>query len=681
MDEAHTLEGVFGSNSSFLVRRLIAARGQILGRRSIRGQMQLIAATATIANPAEHMRQLTGSDFVVVDHEADGAQQHERLVAHIACPPGDELSIARQLQQSVLIHGRKGGFITFMDSRKGVETLAMATEDDIQGLFEDPAVSPYRAGFVATERRQIEQQLRSGVLRGVISTSALELGIDFPSLSVGFNLGVPPTRKAYRQRLGRVGRTGPGAFVVIGTPNEFRQYGTSFREYHDQSVEPSYLYLDNRFMQFAHGRCLADERDALAANAALPRTVEWPNGFEDTYLEARPGGSRSPEFDAIAELGGDTPHYGYPLRNVGEQSFQIKLSENATSMGDVSQSQALRECYPGGTYYHNMRPFYIAGWRTRTFQQPYIWVRNGTPGRVTRPRITTWLNSTITAQDIIDGHLMNGEHGFLSECQMMITERVSGYTDRSGEFHSYRELQQSNPNMRARSRNFRTTGVILCVDHDWFRTAEVRRKFSDVLRDVFAHRCSLSPQDIGSTSTNISVIDGDGRQRGRRCIAVFDQTYGSLRFTEQLYMEFKTILDQVLSAVSVDTDPETEVLKVAVDRIRDEVTSFASMSPFSVQAENIPSGYEQVFSPGSFVCYRESGSIATDVEIIQPTIMDGVLKYQVKASSPRPWEPPLRMWITASSVEPSADADAWEYAWWNRGTEAYEDPPEEGEPD
>ena len=201
----------------------------------------------------------------------------------------------------------------------------------------------------------------------------------------------------------------PGAFVVIGTPNEFRQYGTSLQEYHELSVEPSYLYLDNRFMQFAHGRCLSDERDSLAAKASLPRNVGWPPGFEDAYLQARPGGSRAPEFDAIAELGGDAPHYGYPLRNVGERSFQIKLHENADAMGEVSQTQALRECYPGGTYYHNMSPYYIAAWRTRTFQQPYIWVRTGTPGRSTRPRITTWLNSTITAQDVIDGHLLKGE--------------------------------------------------------------------------------------------------------------------------------------------------------------------------------------------------------------------------------------------------------------------------------
>ena len=72
-----------------------------------------------------------------------------------------------------------------------------------------------------------------------------------------------------------------------------------------------------------------------------------------------------------------------------------------------------------------------------------------------------------------------------------------------------------------------------------------------------------------------------------------------------------------------------------------------------------------VFTPESRVCYREQGSIATDVEIIQPTIMNGVLMYQVKAITP-PGQPTVLLWVPASGVEPSADADAWEYAWWNR---------------
>ena len=95
------------------------------------------------------MRRLTGSEFTVVDHESDGAQRYNRIVAHIACPEGGELEIARALQQRVTANSSDGAFITFVDSRKGVETLAMATDKDTADLLDDPVVSPYRAGYYA----------------------------------------------------------------------------------------------------------------------------------------------------------------------------------------------------------------------------------------------------------------------------------------------------------------------------------------------------------------------------------------------------------------------------------------------------------------------------------------------------------------------------------------------------
>ena len=223
MDEAHTLEGVFGSNFAFLIRRLIATRNHLLGKGPVPCPLQLVAATATIAKPGEHMKQLTGSDFSVVDHKADGAPQYGRVVAHIACPKGEEVRVIKELHDRVLAEGSKGGFITFLDSRKGVEGLAMATRDksnndDAGGLLGDTDVLPYRAGYDVEDRQQIEKALQSGKLRGVVSTSALELGIDISHLRVGFNVGVPWTRKAYRQRLGRVGRNGPGSVCSRCSP-------------------------------------------------------------------------------------------------------------------------------------------------------------------------------------------------------------------------------------------------------------------------------------------------------------------------------------------------------------------------------------------------------------------------------------------------------------------------------
>ena len=533
MDEAHTLEGVFGSNFSFLIRRLIATRNY-LGKEPAPCPLQLVAATATIANPGEHMKQLTGSDFSVIDHNADGAPQYGRIVAHIACLEGEEVRVVKELHDRVLAEGSDGGFITFLDSRKGVEGLAMATRDksnndDMGGLLADTDILPYRAGYDAEDRQQIERKLQSGKLRGVVSTSALELGIDIPHLRVGFNAGVPGTRKAYRQRLGRVGRNGSGAFVVVAPQQVFRRYGTTFREYHAMSVEPSYLYLDNRFMQFAHGRCLALELEALGAPSKVPPRILWPRGFKDVYSATLPGEHRPPEFDGIAALGGDTPHYGYPLRNVGEANFQIKFHANADSIGDVSQLQALRECYPGATYLHLAQAYEVAAWHMSSFES-FIRVKRGAWGRSTRPRITTWINAGLTQADLLESHALMGGSGFLAECRMQITEKVEGYFDgRTGEFHSYQDLQQRNPNMRARSRNFRTSGVVLHIDRDWFKKTSVKRIFADRLREVFVREYSVSPQDVGSASRNPDISRYVNGSPNRRSNPLVTPTPGTTR--------------------------------------------------------------------------------------------------------------------------------------------------------
>ena len=282
IDEAHTFEGVFGSNFAFLMRRLIAARNFLIGDISTSTPLQFIAATATISNPKDHLNNLTGNKFEVIDHNSDGAPLHKRFVAHVAYPGGPDsiVTFVADLQKRILEQETAGGFITFIDSRKGVERLALASQPDMDELSLHPLVVPYRSGFTVDQRREIEIRLQKGKLKGVISTSALELGVNLPHLQVGFNVGIPATRKSYIQRLGRVGRNSPGAFIVIAPHDAFRSYGTTLAEYHQMSVEPSHLYLDNRFVQFAHGRCLSDELDALVAPSSLPRRVQWPKGLQ-----------------------------------------------------------------------------------------------------------------------------------------------------------------------------------------------------------------------------------------------------------------------------------------------------------------------------------------------------------------------------------------------------------------
>lgn len=676
IDEAHTMEGVFGSNSAYLIRRLIAARNHLLEGNVNVNPLQLVTATATIANPSQHLKQLTGMNFTVVDHNADGAPRQERLVAHVASPTGSELQIAKEIQTRLLANGTEGSFITFVDSRKGVETLAIATQGEVDELSEHREVSPYRAGFTPVERRSIEGRLRSGKLRGVVSTSALELGIDLPNLRVGINVGIPSTRKAYRQRLGRVGRAGPGAFIIVAPPDAFRRFGTSFREYHEMSVEDSYLYLDNRFVQFAHGRCLSDEREALgSAPSRVPTRIGWPEGFREIYGYAIPGGNRPTEFDAMARLGGDTPHRGYPLRNIGDINFQIKFNQNSDSLGDVGESQALRECYPGATYFHNSRAYESLAWNARAFDS-YIRVKNTSPHRLTRPQVTTWVNTSVTEPDVIQGHFLKGDHGFLLEAHMLVTERVEGFFDAQGRYQSYRELQQSDANMRSRSRNFRTTGVVLCIDQPWFKDSQVKRGISDKLLEVFTHEFSIMSQDLGSAATNISVRSLEGSTGRGTSIAIFDNTYGSLRFTEKLYLGFGEILERLQIAADAEAQALKEMIELPeiVKLIREQYASFVPGTAIGGLLDDSHQGYDQVFAPSSVVCYTQAGKIAVDVQVIEPAIFDGKLMYRVVAEQPQGGTP-LRRWVPASACEPSADADAWNYAWWNRETEIYEDPP------
>lgn len=668
MDEAHTLEGVFGSNFAFLIRRLMAARNH-LTKGEAKKSLQLVAATATIKDPGHHMKRLTGQNFAVIDHKQDGSPQHDRLVAHVACPDGEEISVAKTLHTSLLEGAETGAFITFLDSRKGVEALAMASGAAQAAGLDTADILPYRAGYDTEDRAAIERRLQDGSLKGVVSTSALELGIDLPHLQVGINVGVPTTRKSYRQRLGRVGRSGPGAFLIVAPPQAFSSFGTTFCQYHDMSVEPSYLYLDNRFMQFAHGRCLANEQESLGASPRTPTNIAWPPGFKEMHAAARPGGNRPTEFDAIAALGGDNPHRGYPLRNVGEINYQVKFHQDGDSIGDVNQVQALRECYPGGTYLHLANAYEVKAWVTNAFDA-YIRVQRTAPARRTRPKIVTWVNTSIGANAVQERNLVRGDHGFLAESLMQVTQRVEGYIEeRTGNLQEYRELQQHNPNMRAQSRNFRTTGVVLCIDQRWFKRETLKRSFADKLRDVFVREYSVAPRDLGVACSNISVqSNGEGGRHGG-CVVVFDETYGSLRLTERLYEEFEHILDRAIAAAQADEDADLEKF---VHQVKTEVGTFTG-DTLQWDSENTPTGYEQVFTPESIVCYRRAGAMSVDVEIIQPTIMDGQLFYQIKAQL-RPHHRPAMQWVAASAVEPSANTDAWQYAWWNLETQEYEDP-------
>ena len=359
LDEAHVYESVFGSNVALLLRRLLAAKRLLMPqpRRRDQGQLQMIAATATIADAEQHLERLTGLEFRVVSEDENGAPTHERRILHIEGPDhgaDGETAVASILSGICGLTGRHR-FISFMDSRQGVERIALAVED--------ASVKSYRSGFETGDRAEIERSLRNGTLNGVVSTSALELGIDIADMEIGINLGVPDSRKRFRQRLGRIGRSQPGAFFVIAPTSAFKQFGENLQDYYNGSIEPSYFYLGNRFVQFAHARCLRDEMELIGRDSSgVPSGVQWPQGFSDILGFARAGWTR--EFDPVAQIGGNSPHFNYPLRQIVDPTFSLTSGSRGfeREIGDIAHHQAIREAYPGGNYLHAGRAYRVSRW-------------------------------------------------------------------------------------------------------------------------------------------------------------------------------------------------------------------------------------------------------------------------------------------------------------------------------
>ncbi|HJP69093.1 MAG TPA: DEAD/DEAH box helicase, partial [Sphingomicrobium sp.] len=243
IDEAHVLEGVFGSNTAFLLRRLLLAVERARAGTVVTPPLQILAASATIRDAAGHMELLTGREFVEIGEADNGAPFHGLTMLHIEGPaygPSAETYLAHlcgKLAAVVEPHA----LIGFADTRQGVEHVTRQIGRD--------DVLPYRGGYDAHDRELIEQALWAGKLRGVISTSALELGVDIPQLPIGLNLGVPQTLKACRQRVGRIGRSMPGVFAIVAPANEFVKLGGSMREFYEGEIEPSRLYLSNPYIQ------------------------------------------------------------------------------------------------------------------------------------------------------------------------------------------------------------------------------------------------------------------------------------------------------------------------------------------------------------------------------------------------------------------------------------------------
>jgi DEAD/DEAH box helicase domain-containing protein len=349
IDELHTYRGVFGSHVAQIVRRLNRI-AQLYGSKP-----QYILLSATIANPQALAEQLIDRPVqVVATHGAPQAKRHFIFLQAEEAPA----TIAARLVVEAAQLGIKT--IAFTQSRKLTELVHMSVLRMAPQLRRK--VSSYRAGFLPEERRAIEQDLASGALAAVISTSALEVGIDIGALDLCILVGYPGTIMTTWQRGGRVGRGGQeSAIILVPQVDALDQYIVQHpQEFLHSHYEVAVVDPINPEILRAHLPC-------AAAEIPLRREeVEQSPEAVDKMVQAlvQSGGLRQTADGQQWLAGGAHPHRSVDIRSVGEAytilTKAVSGDDKWVPLGKSDGVRALKECHPGAIYLHRGQQYQVA---------------------------------------------------------------------------------------------------------------------------------------------------------------------------------------------------------------------------------------------------------------------------------------------------------------------------------
>lgn len=337
LDEAHKYKGVFGSNIAFLIRRL----KRILKIYGV--SPQFIVSTASLANALEFTEKLTGEKFEHVFKSGSPAGK-KRLVLWDSSKNQDK-SISVQTKD-LLLFSAKSGFQTlcFIISRRMAELIRKwANRED-----KETGILSYRAGYTPEMRRDIEQQLKKGLIKGVVSTEALELGIDIGQLDVIMLSGYPGSISSFWQMSGRAGRKMQDSAIFF-MPHEdaLQKYLIKNPEIlTDMKFENAVISLENQNITAGHILCAISESPAKSKNIFEDSPISeelCENLLKHNVLKETPHG--------IIYSGNVRPQDSVALDNAGGKSIKIKV--DGRILEEISVQRAYREAHKGAVYLHN----------------------------------------------------------------------------------------------------------------------------------------------------------------------------------------------------------------------------------------------------------------------------------------------------------------------------------------
>lgn len=415
LDEMHVYRGVFGSNVGNVIRRLLRLC------QWHKNRPQIIGCSATIGNPAQLFKDLTGRAATLIDE--DGSPSGKRTFVFWNPPelqPGYRMS-ANMASSEILASLMESGLRTLVFSRARIsaELVLRYSRKRVAdgGLVPPEKVESYRSGYTAKERRQIEVSLFQGDLLGLSATNAMELGVDVGGLDAVVINGYPGTTSSFWQQAGRAGRgTRDGLAVLVAHNDPLEQFfirrPATLLEANKECVGAN---PENPSILSQHLLCAAHER---------PISPTELSRFGAKALDLAEGLDRSGELEFRAGLF-FYPSYEPPALKVnlrGSGGDMVRLLLEGEELGTMEKWRAMTSAHDGAVYLHRGSTFIVTN---LNLEDSYAQVS---------PFAGDYYTQAIT-QTVIDPKVSMSESTFrtgkVSLCSVSVTDSVHGFRKKS----------------------------------------------------------------------------------------------------------------------------------------------------------------------------------------------------------------------------------------------------------
>ena len=524
VDEVHTYRGILGSHMAQVFRRL---------RRMCShygASPTFVFTSATVANPGELARQLTGLRVETVTQSTAGSGRRHLIVVD---PTDGSLRATVMLLKAAVSRGLRT--IVYTRSRKLAELLAIWAKHR-SGRLAD-RISAYRAGFLPEERRDIESKLASGELLAVISTSALELGIDIGNLDLCILVGYPGSIVATRQRGGRVGRSGQDSAVVLVAGEDALDH--YFINHPEQLVvrQPEAAVINPYNPDVV-------SRHLVCAAAEMPLTMEdpmlAPEPMEGCLRQAIASGGLYLSADGTTCFSPmKNPHRLVDLRGAGAR-FAIIASASNTPLGEIDGIRVYRETHPGAVYLHRGQSFLVESLDTENRKVVVAATRVDFHTRVRSRKETRIL-------EVVDQKPVYGTMMALG--RLRVTEQVTGYDriqTRTGKVLERVPLDLPPMVFDTQGLWFSVPQAVTAVgEKAWIHVMGGLHAMEHAAIGVFPLLVLADRNDLGGISTPHHP------QLERAGIFIYDGLPGGSGLCTQAFSDGTGLLDATLSAISV----------------------------------------------------------------------------------------------------------------------------------